>query len=112
MLEDVEPLSLALLINWATHAWVEQEKRVREHHELGVPPIHRALQGPDVSRPAPTMERLRRAFCVEGTCTQRRGDDTVSIEGVRFEIPGRLRTLDRPMPSCLNETFRIPRLLQ
>lgn len=95
MLEDVEPLSLDLL-NRATHAWVEQEYHVLDHDELGVPPIERALQGPDVSRPAPTMDQLRRAFCVEGTRTQRKGDGTVSIEGVRFELPGRLRTLDRP----------------
>ncbi|MCP4873126.1 MAG: transposase family protein [Proteobacteria bacterium] len=95
MLEDVEPLSLELL-NRATHAWVEQEYHVLDHDELGVPPIHRALAGPDVSRPAPSLDRLRRAFCVEGTRTQRRGDGTISVRGVRFELPGRLRTLDRP----------------
>ncbi len=95
MLENVEQLSLDLL-NRATVAWVEGEYHRRRHDELGVSPLQRALAGPDVSRPAPSLDVLRRAFSVEQTRTQRRGDGTVSIEGVRFEIPGRLRTLPRP----------------
>jgi hypothetical protein len=39
---------------------------------------------------------MHRAFSVEQTRTQRRSDGTVSIEGVRFELPARLRTLRRP----------------
>jgi len=95
MLENVEDLSLDLL-NRATLAWVEGEYHRRRHDELGVSPLQRAVAGPDVSRPAPTLDLLRRAFSVEETRAQRRGDGTVSIQGVRFEIPGRLRTLRRP----------------
>ena len=53
------------------------------------------LRGPSVGRPSPTAEELRRAFRVEETRTQRRSDGTVSIAGVRFEVPSRFRHLER-----------------
>jgi putative transposase len=95
MLERVEHLSLELL-NRATQAWVEREYNRGRHSELGTSPIERALAGPDVTRPAPGLAEMHRAFSVEQTRTQRRSDGTVSIEGVRFELPARLRTLRRP----------------
>jgi transposase InsO family protein len=95
MLERVDPLPLELL-NRATQAWVEREYNRSRHDELGVSPIERALAGPDVSRHAPKLDTLQRAFAVEQTRTQRTSDGTVSIEGTRFELPSRLRTLKRP----------------
>ncbi len=94
MLERVEPLTLAQL-NEATCAWVEQEYQRTEHRELGTSPLARFLAGPDVSRPAPDPEALRRAFRMERTRTQRRSDGTVSVEGVRFEVPARFRHVRR-----------------
>jgi hypothetical protein len=38
---------------------------------------------------------LRQAFRIEVVRTQRRSDGTVSLEGTRFEIPSRYRTLQR-----------------
>jgi len=92
MLEDVEPLTLDFL-NRATQAWVEGEYNRSDHEELGCPPLTRLLEGPDVSRPAPDAAALRLAFTLQETRTQRRSDGTVSIGGVRFEVPSRFRHL-------------------
>jgi hypothetical protein len=70
---------------------VELEYHRETHDEIGVAPIERALAGPDVSRPAPDGETLRRAFTARVTRTQRRSDGTLSVDGVRFEVPSRLR---------------------
>jgi transposase InsO family protein len=94
MLEGVEPLTLAQL-NEASLAWVEQEYHRAEHRELGTSPLARVLEGPSVSRPAPDPEALRRAFRMEVTRTQRRSDGTVSVDGVRFEVPASFRHVRR-----------------
>jgi len=91
MLENVQPLTLALL-NRATQAWVELEYNRSLHSELGMTPLAAALRGPDVSREAPDPHKLQLAFCAEETRTQRRSDGTLSLEGVRFELPDRFRT--------------------
>ncbi len=90
MLSRVEPLTLHFL-NHATQAWIEQEYNRSVHDELGVSPLERALEGPDVSRRAPDIEALRFAFTVEQQRTQRQSDGTLSIVGVRFEVPSRFR---------------------
>lgn len=96
MLEGEKQLSLALL-NEATQAWVEHEYHVKPHSELGkMSPIQRVLQGPSVERPSPSSDALRRAFRTETSRTQRRSDGTITVEGVRFELPGAYRTLTRP----------------
>lgn len=95
MLEKVEPLTLEFL-NRATAAWVEGDYNHKVHEELGCTPIERMLRGPDVSRPPFELEPMRLAFTRQEERTQRRSDGTVSIDGVRFELPSRLRTLRRP----------------
>ena len=90
MLERVEPLTLSLL-NRATQAWVELEYNRKRHSELGMSPLDRLLEGPNVSRLCPDAEELRRAFTVQETRTQRRSDGTIPINGIRFEVPTRLR---------------------
>jgi transposase InsO family protein len=94
LLEGVEELSLALL-NEATQAWVEGEYHTAVHRALGTAPLSRYRDGPDVGRESPGSEALRRAFRAEETRSQRRSDGTVSVEGRRFELPGRYRTLER-----------------
>ncbi len=94
MLESVKELSLVLL-NDATQAWDELEYNRSFHRELGEKPIDRYLRGPDVLRTCPSSEALRLAFRQETVRTQRKSDCTVSLEGVRFEIPGAYRHLDR-----------------
>jgi len=92
MLENVEPLTLEFL-NRATQAWTELEYNRQHHDGIGTTPLERMLGGHDVSRPSPSSERLRRAFSYEVTRRQRRSDGTISLDGVRFELPSRLRTL-------------------
>jgi hypothetical protein len=94
MLEGEPVLTLALL-NTATQAWVEQEYHHAIHSELKKTPIERYLEGPNVGRDSPSSEALRRAFRMEVSRTQRRSDGTVTVEGVRFEVPSAYRTLAR-----------------
>jgi putative transposase len=92
MLEGVSELSLDLL-NRATHAWVEQEYHQTRHGDLGCTPLERYRAGPDVGRPCPGSDILRRAFRMEVTRTQRRSDGTVSLEARRFEVPSQFTHL-------------------
>ena len=94
MLEGVEELTLELL-NQATQAWVEGEYHATLHRELGTSPLARYREGPDVGRESPGSETLRRAFRATVSRAQRRSDGTVSVEGRRFELPARYRTLER-----------------
>lgn len=92
MLEGETVLTLELL-NTAAQAWVEQEYHRREHSEIKETPLARYLRGPSVGREGPSSDALRRAFRTEVTRTQRRSDGTVTVEGIRFEIPSAYRTL-------------------
>jgi putative transposase len=94
MLEGEPDLTLERL-NAATQAWVELAYHRRVHRELGCSPLERYLAGPEVGRPSPSSEALRRAFRAEVDRTQRRSDGTVSLEGRRFEVPSRFRHLTR-----------------
>lgn len=93
MLEGEKHLTLALL-NEATQAWVEGEYNRKPHSELDQQtPIERVLAGPTRVRPSPSSDALRRAFRVELSRVQRRSDGTVTVEGIRFELPSAYRTL-------------------
>jgi transposase InsO family protein len=92
MLEGEDGLTLDQL-NLATQAWVEQEYHRSEHSELRATPLGRYLDGPNVGRECPSAASLRAAFRVEVVRRQRRADGTFSLEGTRFEIPGRYRHL-------------------
>lgn len=94
MLEGVEELTLERL-NEATQAWVELDYNRKVHSEIGCPPIERWIAGPEVGRPSPTSEALRRAFRAESGRSQRRTDGTISIARRRFEIPSRYRHFER-----------------
>jgi len=94
MLENEEELTLETL-NDLTQIWVEGDYNQRLHRELGTSPLRCYLDAPDVGREAPDSETLRRAFRREVTRTQRKSDGTVSLEGVRFELPSRYRQLER-----------------
>lgn len=90
MLGGVAELSLEFL-NEATQAWVEIEYNRRPHREISCSPVERFAQASDVLRMSPSSDVLREAFRMEGSRTQRQSDGTVSVEGVRFEIPARYR---------------------
>lgn len=94
MLEGERDLTLALL-NEATQAWVELDYHRQVHSETGQAPLTRWLDGPSVARECPPADQLRLAFTAHTTRTQRRSDGTVTLDGVRFEIPARLRHLPK-----------------
>jgi hypothetical protein len=93
MLEG-EPVLTLELLNTATQAWVEQEYHRAVHGELKKTPLERYLEGPNVSRPSPNSEALRRAFRMAITRKQRRSDGTITVDGVRYEVPSAYRTLE------------------
>lgn len=94
MLEGVGELSLALL-NRSTQAWVEVEYHRRRHGETGQAPIDRFLAGPDLTRPVPPLDDLVAAFTASAERIQRQSDGTLSLQGVRYEVPNRYRHLRR-----------------
>lgn len=92
MLESEPELDLELL-NTASQAWVEHEYHRKEHSEIKETPLERYLRGPNVGRESPSSDALRRAFRTEVSRKQRRSDGTVTVEGIRFEVPAAYRTL-------------------
>lgn len=94
MVENCPELTLALL-NEATQAWLEMEYHRTIHSETGQTPLSRFLEGPDVGRPCPSVDELRLAFCTQTSRRQRRSDGTLTLHGIRFEIPNRFRHLER-----------------
>jgi len=94
MLEGQPDPTLELL-NRATQAWVEMEYQRNVHSETKQKPIDRWLDGPSVARDSPDSAKLRLAFTSEVTRTQRQSDGTLSLQGVRFEIPARFRQIPK-----------------
>ena len=95
MLEGVASELRLEPLNEATQAWVEVEYHRKPHGETGETPLARFLAGPDVLRPSPSADALRTAFTTEQGRTQRRSDGTITVEGVRFEVPARFAHLPR-----------------
>jgi hypothetical protein len=90
MLDGVAQLTLEFL-NEATQAWVEIEYNRAVHREIACSPVERFAQSPEVLRSSPSSNALREAFRLETKRRQRQSDGTISLEGVRFEIPARYR---------------------
>lgn len=94
MLSGCRDLTLTQL-NEATQAWIEMEYNRKANSETGSAPVALCIRDKDVGRPCPSSEELRQAFTLHAQRTQRRSDGTVSIEGVRFEVPSRYNHLSR-----------------
>ena len=92
MLEGVEALTLDKL-NDATVAWVERDYHRRVHRELATTPLKRLLDSDDASRACPGSDELTAAFRIPITRILRRSDATVSVEGVRYQVPAPWRHL-------------------
>jgi putative transposase len=90
MLDGVAELTFESL-NEVTQAWMEIEYNRAVHRETSSSPVERVAQAPDVLRDSPSSESLRDAFRLESKRSQRQSDGTISLEGVRFEIPARYR---------------------
>jgi len=93
MLDGVEP-TLDFL-NEVTQAWMEIEYNRAEHRELSMSPVERFRNAPDVLRESPSSQAIRDAFRFRTTRVQRQSDGTISLDGVRFEIPSRFRHFRR-----------------
>jgi len=93
MLEGVAELTLERL-NTITQAWVEQDYHRGVHTEIATTPLKRYLDAPNVGRPCPDSEQLRRAFRLRVQRRQRRSDGTITLEGKRLEVPARFRHLE------------------
>lgn len=89
MLDGVE-LTLDFL-NEATQAWMEIEYNRVVHREISTSPVQRFAEAADVLRCSPSSDALREAFRLVTIRVQRASDGTISLEGVRFEIPARYR---------------------
>jgi hypothetical protein len=90
MLDSIAELTLEFL-NRVTQAWMEIEYNRAVHRETSCSPVERFAQAPDVLRSSPSSESLREAFRLETKRIQRQSDGTISLDGVRFEIPSRYR---------------------
>jgi hypothetical protein len=90
MLEGEPQLTLELL-NRATQAWAEEEYQRHLHSETKQSPLDRFRTGPSVGRPCPSSDQWRRAFRTEMSRKQRTSDGTITVAGVRYEIPSAYR---------------------
>ena len=88
MLEGVAHLTLDQL-NEVSQPWVELEYNRKVHSELGQTPLERFLNRKNVARACPSTEELQVAFTTEVRRSQRRSDGTLTLDGVRFEVPSR-----------------------
>jgi putative transposase len=88
MLEGVADLTLDQL-NDVSQPWVELEYNRKVHSEIGQTPLQRFLNNKNVAQTCPATEKLQRAFTTEVRRTQRRSDGTLTLEGIRFEVPSR-----------------------
>lgn len=92
MLAGEDGLTLSRL-NEATQAWVEQDYHQRVHSSLKTTPVARYRRAPDVLRPSPDEEVLDRAFTRHEKRRPRRSDASVTIAGVRYDVPDAFATL-------------------
>jgi hypothetical protein len=90
MIEEVKPLTLNTL-NDLTLIWLEGEYHHSIHSEIKSTPISSFSNDPSVLRDSPSSDKLRMAFVCEVDRLQRKSDGTMSLDGVRFEIPSAYR---------------------
>lgn len=75
------------LLNKVTQAWVEQDYHTSVHSETKQTPLHRFFDETGVLRPALDFNELKRCFRMRLTRSVRKTDATVTIDGVRFQLP-------------------------
>ena len=82
-------------LNYVSQAWVEMEYNRKAHRETRQSPLQRFLDDKDVGRRSPDADQLQQAFTREVTRTQRRSDGTISLSGLRFEVPSRFGHMEK-----------------
>ncbi len=86
MLENECAITLKELNDY-TQAWVEMDYNKALHSEIKKTPIESFMNEQSILRVAPPVAEIKKAFMVTQSRKQRRTDGTVSIDGVRFEVP-------------------------
>jgi hypothetical protein len=86
MLHSVENLTLTEL-NTLTQVWVEQEYHRSTHSELKATPLEVFLKHKSVLRDPPPLDDLKKAFRISMTRKQRMTDHTITVDGIRFQVP-------------------------
>lgn len=86
MLEGQENLTFKIL-NDVTQAWVEMDYNRGFHKEIQSTPVDRHSKSHMVYRVCPNGDDLRQAFRLQIKRRVRRTDGTISIDGIRYEIP-------------------------
>jgi putative transposase len=81
-------------LNQLTQAWIEQDYHCKVHSEIKTAPIERFMKEKGVLRDAPDNETLRKAFRTREKRTVRKNDGTITLDGVRFELPIHYRHLE------------------
>ncbi len=94
MLENKKQLTLKEL-NDITLSWAEIEYNKASHSEIKSSPLKRFLNNRDVSRECPSVKELKSSFRQEVIRTVRKSDATISVEGIRYEIPYRYRHIPK-----------------
>jgi len=94
MLANEPGLDLEYL-NLATQAWIEQEYHRKSQIEMKASPLDRLLNAKDSSRVCPESEVLDKAFMREVWRTPIRKCATITLDGIRFEIPAAYRHFKR-----------------
>lgn len=92
--ERIPDLSLERL-NAFAQAWVERDYHHAVHCEIHTTPLDRFVSEADVLRPAPSAKALSQAFRQRVWRQLRRSDGTLTLEGVRFEIPSAFHHVSR-----------------
>ena len=80
-------------LNDMTLAWVNHDYHRRVHRGIGVTPRQRLLASESAGRDCPRVEALRSAFRIRAKRKLRRSDGTLTLNGVRFQLPKQWRHL-------------------
>ena len=94
MMENKKNLTLKEL-NDITAVWVEKDYNQKEHEEIKRTPLESFLKEKNLHRITPDGEGLALAFTRGASRKPRHFDSTVSIEGVRFDLPWVYRHLSK-----------------
>jgi putative transposase len=75
------------ILNTVTQAWVEQDYHMNIHSETKETPLFRFFKEKDVLRQSPTFKDLKASFRMRTKRTIRKTDGTITLDGIRFELP-------------------------
>jgi transposase InsO family protein len=82
-------------LNTYTAEWLEHKYNGKEHSETRKPPLSRFLSPRSVLRCDFSEETVRTAFMRNETRTVRVSDGTITLQGVRYQLPTAMRHLCR-----------------